>query len=159
MLELIDAVAGRLEFDYGWCRPVYVDFLGHSSLIKIVFSGDEDRGLDPGQQDAFARFWSSKERLLSEAEIAILEYYQSIRVDVRSRVPTEVAEIEAPPIEKISDLGRVVRLDAIFFPEDFGSGKRVAGLLADCSWDPSLGLAVRFEDESIVGVGPQDIVL
>jgi hypothetical protein len=159
MPKLIDAVAGSLEYDYGWCRPVSVEFLGEPCSIKLAFSGDEGQELDPGQRDAFAAFWSSRERLFSDAEAAILSHYQSIRPDVLARVPVDVAERVAPPVEQVSDLRRIVRLEAVFFPEDLGSGRRVAGLLADCSWDPSLGLAVRFEDEQIVDVGPQDIVL
>lgn len=74
-------------------------------------------------------------------------------------MPADEADEAAPLVESANDLRAIVRLNTLFFPEDFGSGKRVAGLLADCSWDPALGLAVRFEDERIVGVGPQDIVL
>ncbi|MBO9664192.1 hypothetical protein [Dokdonella sp.] len=159
MPKLIDAVAGELDYEYGWCRTVSVEFLGKTRSIQLAFSGEEDRELDEGQREAFSAFWSSKERLLSDAEAAIFEHYQSIRPDVLARVSADVREEMAPPVERTEDLDRVVRLETLFFPDDFGSGKRVAGLLADCSWDPALGLAVRFEDERVVEVGPQDIVL
>jgi hypothetical protein len=159
MSKLLDAVAGSLEYDYGWCRPVSVVFLGEPCSIKLAFSADEDRELDPGQREAFAAFWRSRERLLSKAEAAILLHYQSIRPGILERISVDAVEGMAPLVEKASDLRRIVRLEAVFFPEDFGSGKRVVGLLANCSWDPSLGLAVRFENEQVAGVGPQDIVL
>jgi hypothetical protein len=159
MTELVDVVAGNLEYDYGWCRPASVEFLGETCPIKLAFAGDEDRALDEGQREAFTAFWSSKDRLLAEAGAAILSHYQAVRPDVLARVPADVAERIAPPVGQVTDLRRIVRLDSLFFPEDFGSGRRVVGLLADCSWEPSLGLAVRFEDEQTVDVGPQDIVL
>jgi hypothetical protein len=37
--------------------------------------------------------------------------------------------------------------------------ERVVGLLFDCSWDVSLGLAVKFINEHLSEVGTQDIVL
>ncbi|WP_407665834.1 DUF6985 domain-containing protein [Mycolicibacterium aubagnense] len=33
------------------------------------------------------------------------------------------------------------------------------GLLFDCTWEPELGVAVKFVDETVAEVGPQDIVL
>lgn len=159
MPKLMDAVAGELDYEYGWCRTVSVEFLGKTRSIQLAFSGEEDRELDEGQRVAFLAFWSSRERLLSEAEAAIFEHYRSVRPGVLARVSADTGEKMAPPVERTQDLDRVVRLETLFFPDDFGSGKRGAGLLADCSWDPALGLAVRFEDEHIVDVGPQDIVL
>jgi hypothetical protein len=159
MPKLLDAIAGELDYEYGWCRPVSVLFFGERCSIELAFAGDADRELDAGQREAFSAFWPSKDRWLSNAEAAILSHYHSIRPGVRSRLPSDAAEKVAPLIEKTNDLRAIVRLKTLFFPEDFGSGKRVAGLLADCSWEPALGLAVRFEDERIADVGPQDIVL
>lgn len=159
MSTLIDGVVGTLEYDYGWCRATVVEFLGENCAVKIVFAGDEDRPLDDGQRDAFVEFWSSNKKLMLEAEASILRHYQMIRSDVLARLSEGDATRIAPLAIRASDLRGIVRLETIFFPEDFGGGKRVAGLLADCSWDPGLGLAVRFEDERVVDVGPQDIVL
>ena len=159
MPKLLDGIAGEFDYEYGWCRPVSVLFFGETRSIELAFAGDADRELDAGQREAFSAFWPSKERWLSNAEAAIASHYDSIRPDVRARMPAEEADEVAPLVESANDLRAIVRLNTLFFPEDFGSGKRVAGLLADCSWDPALGLAVRFEDERIVGVGPQDIVL
>nr|WP_241010983.1 hypothetical protein [Mycobacterium gordonae] len=39
------------------------------------------------------------------------------------------------------------------------STDRVVALMYSCSWDVELGLAVKFVNESIVEVGPQNIVL
>ena len=159
MPKLLDGIVGEFDYEYGWCRPVSVLFFGETRSIELAFAGDADRELDAGQREAFSAFWPSKERLLSNAEAAIASHYDSIRLDVRARMPADEADEAAPLVESANDLRAIVRLNTLFFPEDFGSGKRVAGLLADCSWDPALGLAVRFEDERIVGVGPQDIVL
>jgi len=159
MPKLLDAIAGEFDYRYGWCRSVSVLFFGERCSIELAFAGDADRELDEGQREAFSAFWPSRDRWLSNAEAAILSHYPSIRADVSARMPSDMAEKIAPAIERTTDLRHIVRLKTLFFPEDFGSGKRVAGLLADCSWDPALGLAVRFEDERIVGVGPQDIVL
>jgi len=159
MATLIDPVAGALIYDYGWCRPVSVEMFGVEYLVKLSFVGDEDRDLDPGQREAFSAFWSLRHLLLLDAQTALFSHYQSIRPEVLSRVSAEVADQLAPLIESTNDLLQIVRPQTLFFPEDFGSGRRVVGLLTDCNWDPSLGLAVRFENERIVGVGPQDIVL
>lgn len=159
MNSLVDEVAGVLEFEDGWWRQVSVNLFGEDQCIKLTFDGDIGEDLEQGQRDAFGRFWGLREQLLSDAENAICEHYRSIRDDVRERVGVDSSDEAAPAIDAVNDLRRIVQLRYIYIPYAFDPMRRVVGLLADCSWDPSLGLAVRFENERIVGVGPQDIVL
>lgn len=159
MKNLVDEVAGVLEFEGGWWRPINVHFFGDEQCIKLSFDGDVGEPLEHGQRDAFQKFWGQREQLLSDAESAICEHYLKIRDDVRERVGVDSSDEAAPTIGAINDLRRIVQLRYIYVPYAFDPMRRVVGLLADCSWDPSLGLAVRFENERIVEVGPQDIVL
>lgn len=159
MTKLVDEIAGELDYDSGWCRSLSIIFFAEVVAIQLAFAADETEELEPIQREAFAEFWKSKDRLLRQAEAAIFSYYQSIRADILARVPKDSADTLAPRITSQDDLRAIVRLETLYFPEGFRNERRIAGLLAGCAWDPALGLAVRFEDEKIVDVGPQDILL
>lgn len=56
-------------------------------------------------------------------------------------------------------MGKLVRPTDVIVQETLGAPNRVVGLLLDCTWEQSLGVAVKFLNEEVSEVGPQDIVL
>jgi len=159
MESLSDEVVGDLVYKYGWCRSETITFFGEERPIKISFASDGNRPLQPLQREAFKRFSRASGRLLNEAETAIHCYYSSMRPQLLLQFTEDVASEILPAIEKMEELRKLVTVEEIHFPESFDGQTRVVGILAACQWDPTLGLAVRLENERIVDVGPQDIVL
>jgi hypothetical protein len=143
-----DPVFGRLTYESGWTRPYAIPLFGRINHVPIVIAGDEDGEIEPSQQEAFKAFDTSKVELAQAAERALHSHYNNIREELRERTGGEP--------HNVPDF---VRVRAVFFPETFGEEERVVGLLFDAAWDPSLGVAVKFVNEQIAEVGPQDIVL
>jgi hypothetical protein len=127
--------------------------------VTLVVPCDKGGEIEPAQREAFTKFERAKDRLTSAAASAAYDYYLKIADEVRERVGPESADQIAPVIEKIDDLASIVTPTEFLVQQSYESDARIIGLLFDCSWEPSLGLAVKFENEHIVEVGTQDIVL
>lgn len=158
-MMLSDDVIGNLRFDNGWCRDFEVEFLGCSQGVVLCFSGDPELPLEDAQRAAFRQFSIKCAELLRGASEALLHYYQEQQPRIRARyVDSEFSKV-APEVCNQEGLRSLVKLKEIFFPEDFGGGRLVFGLLLDCSWDPARGVGIRFEDGALVEIGSQDVVL
>jgi hypothetical protein len=98
--------------------------------------------------------------MCNAAENAIFAYYRENLPDLRSRFGPQLADQWAPEITSSEDLSRLVTPSEVIIQEAFEKPpERIVGLLFDCTWEPSLGLAVKFVGERLNGVGTQDIVL
>ncbi len=94
------------------------------------------------------------------AEHAIFAYYRDNLPELRARFGPQFADQWAPEIASADDLSRLVTPSELIIQESFEEPpERVVGLMFVCTWEPSLGLAVKFVDERLNGVGTQDIVL
>lgn len=158
-MTIDDPQIGRLEFRNGWRRLDRLLFSGQLSTVIVRFEGEADEPIQKVQREAFDEFWRNKEVLISLAEKAILAYYLDIRPDVRERLGAIDADSIVPEISNASEIVRVTQITEVFFPECFGDCHRVFGLLADCTWDPGHGIAIKFENEEIVEIGEQGIML
>jgi len=156
---MIDKTFGEIDYEYGWKGSYAYSIFGKDHAVTLVVPCDEGEEIEPAQREAFVRFEQAKDSLTSAAARAILDHYQDIAEEVRERVGPAAAADVAPVITSVDELARIVSPTEFLVQQSFGSGERIIGLLFDCSWDPSLGLAVKFEDEQVVEVGNQDIVL
>lgn len=94
------------------------------------------------------------------AEDAIFTYYRENLPGLRARFGPEYSDQSAPEIASADGLSCLVTPSEVVIQESFGAPiERIVGLLFDCSWEPGLGLAAKFVDERLCGVGTQDIVL
>lgn len=157
--QLSDLILGDLSYDYGWVRDYPVLFLGESWVLRLVIPCDEGASIEPTQREAFERFDRHQALLLKKAESALFSHYQGICEEMRAQFGPEYEDSWAPRISKPDQLGKLVRPTHIIIQETFGSLDRVVGLLLDCTWEQSLGVAVKFINEEVSAVGPQDIVL
>jgi hypothetical protein len=157
--KLKDQILGNLSYEYGWTRAYHCIFLGKKVSVKFVVSCDEGDEIEYSQREAFQRFDEKADAFLAQAEEAIFDYYQNNCQEYRDRFGIEFADEMAPIIHSQSQIGTIVLLTEIFIKQSFGANERIVGLLYDCSWEPSLGLAVKFVNECLDEVGIQDIVL
>ena len=158
MRQVDDPVFGKLDFDNDWCRPFVIKFFGREQRCKLIVHGDESDEIELGQRQSFAEFDRAKHNLMETVPQAILSYYMTILPELRARYG-ESADVEAPTVVDPEQLEGTLNLKAVYVPYSFDRGKRVVSLLIDCSWMPEHGLAVRFVNEEVVEVGPQDIAL
>lgn len=154
-----DVTFGNIDYEFGWRGGYSYSIFGKNYSVVLVVPCDEGEEIEPAQRKAFAEFERAKSQLTEAAAIAVYDYYLKIADEVCERYGPEFAEKIAPPIEKVDDLGSIVTPTELLVQQSYEGGDRIIGLLFDCSWEPSLGLAVKIENEHIVEVGTQDIVL
>jgi hypothetical protein len=146
-----DPIFGDLVHVVGdlWQRGIELSFLGKNwrstLMVSIGRSGPEEN-----QNAAYKIFAENTASVVEKAENAILDYYHSD--DFRSTFgPPD------PKIESAQQMVALVELEGVTFP--YVCPCPTFGFLCKCSWDPELGLAVKFENGSVGGVGEQEIIL
>ena len=158
MIEVNDSVIGRLVYEYGWCRNYTLTIFGVATSTRLTVPCDEGVDIEASQREAFAQFDARKDDLTLIAEEAIFHHYQDGCIEYRERLG-DLADELAPVISEKTEIQKLLTLTGVVVQQSFGANERIVGLLFDCSWEPDLGLAVKFVNESIDEVGPQDIVL
>ncbi|MBS0361126.1 MAG: hypothetical protein JSR98_07075 [Proteobacteria bacterium] len=156
---MMHPILGGLEYDLVWRRTYEYRLFGRIFPITLVVPSDEGDEIEPAQVEAFRRFERIKDQTGDLVTSAIFDHYLGIVDERRAMAGDKLADEIAPFITEPSQLASLVTPTELLIQETFGSNRRVVGLLFDCRWDPSLGLAVKFVDETIEEVGPQDIVL
>ncbi|WP_078354308.1 DUF6985 domain-containing protein [Mycobacteroides chelonae] len=160
---MIDPVLGDIIFTdaNGWQSTYSYPFLGREVTVDLLLGGfDGEPPFEPIQRKAMERFNMRKGQLCAEADDALYGYYRERLPDLRHQFGDSADEL-MPIITDIQGLAALVTPTAFLIdrPATPDDDERVIGLLFDCTWDTSLGLAVRIVDETIDEVGPQDIIL
>lgn len=155
-----DALFGDIEYQSGWVGQCAWAFLGSVADTRLIIPCDEGADISAGQREAYAAFEQQKAEMCHSAEHAIFAYYRANLPELRARFGAQFADQWAPEIESANDLSRLVTPSELIIQESFEEPpERVIGLMFACTWEPSLGLAVKFVDERLNRVGTQDIVL
>jgi len=158
MQRLQDDVLGDLEYQYGWTRPYTYPLFGDLINVKLIVPCDVGAEIEEAQREAFLNFDKNKSELMLLAEQSLFDYYQRICDEYRSIVGTELCDTRCPKIENSLQLKPLIRPTEIVIQQSFGTD-RIVGVLFQCTWEPELGLAVKFVNEEVEEVGTQDIVL
>lgn len=153
-----DEAFGELRFEHLWVRDYRLQLFGREHPVRLVVEGDEGAPVEQAQREAYRRFEKRKDQLLKQAEDALFAHYQEVAPECRARFGRSADEL-APVLRDKQELARLVRPKEILFQESSEPDRRVVGILLECSWEPELGLAVKFVNEAVDEVGPQDIVL
>lgn len=157
---MIDPLFGDITFTKrgGWQGTYTYPFLGHDVTVTLALGGDEGEPIDDVQRDAMERFNIRKDELCAQAADALYAEYLERRPELREQFGTSADEL-MPIINGKQGLSDLVTPTELVVREPVVSNDRVIGLLYDCTWEPELGLAVKFVNETVEEVGPQDIVL
>ncbi|ART70530.1 hypothetical protein BTO20_20070 [Mycobacterium dioxanotrophicus] len=157
---MIDPILGEIVFSssVGWAGVYSYPFLGKDVTVPMELGGDEGEPVDPIQREAVRLYTEHKIDLSNQADDAIFAYYNERLPELRAQFG-DSADTLMPVLADKSSLAQLVTPTAFFVREPVVSDDRVIGLLSNCTWDPSHGLAVKLVNEKIVEVGPQDIVL
>lgn len=156
---LHDEIIGDLSYKYGWVKRYSIPFLGSIADVQLVIPCDEADEIEDAQRSAFNVFDAGKDLYLQQAEAAIFDHYLNVCAEYREKFGTEFADEIVPIVERLDQMQSLINASHIIIQQSFGSDNRIVGLLLSCSWEPELGLAVKFVNEVIDEVGPQDIVL
>lgn len=157
---MIDPVLGEITFSDSLGREgsYTYPFVGQEVTVSLSLGGDEGDPVDPIQREAVKQFTEHKTTLSEQADDAIYAYYLERQPELREQFGYSADKL-MPLLGSKYDLTRVVTPTAITVREPIVNDDRVIGLLSNCTWDTSHGLAVKIVNEKIVEVGPQDIVL
>ncbi|WP_078325177.1 DUF6985 domain-containing protein [Mycobacteroides salmoniphilum] len=157
---MIHPVLGNITFTQGagWEGTYTYPFFGQDVTVTLALGGwEESEPVEPQQIEAVAQFDLRKAELCAQAEDAIYAHYLERLPELREQFGDSADEL-MPIINGKQDIPRLVKPTDLFVQLAF-SDQRVIGLLYNCTWDVDLGLAVKFVNEAIEEVGPQDIVL
>lgn len=155
----VDPLLGRLTYErFFWEREEEIRLFGKNYRVRLRFRGDV--GIPPGepQRLAYAAFCAKRDDILHDAGHATYLYYESI-VDEYREMLGESAEHLAPRIEGEEGLAALVTPTHLVIPRISRNEERIVGILCDCTWEPGLGLGIKFVNEVIVEVGTQDVLL
>ncbi|MDM2082852.1 DUF6985 domain-containing protein [Mycobacteroides abscessus] len=159
---MTDPVLGDVAFDEarGWEGVYTFPFLGCEVTVPLVLGGwEEDEPVEPLQREAVQAFNSHKDELCAQAEDAIYANYLEHRPELREQFGATADKL-MPILGDKEGLAQLLTPTTFFVPiPQRNADERVVGILFDCTWEPELGLAVKFVNEKVVEVGPQDIVL
>ncbi|MFP3728968.1 DUF6985 domain-containing protein [Priestia filamentosa] len=158
-MEIKHDIFGELSYEDGWKRDIRISLFGDERIVTLIIDGYDDAEFEEAQMAAYNSFFKDKDRLLKQAEDAILEYYLEVYKEYRERLGDEFADKMAPVLSTKEEIAKIVEPRELFFPMVFDEDVRQVGLLLECTWEPEHGLAVKFEDEKVIEVGYQDIVL
>lgn len=157
---MIDALFGDIEYEFGWVGQCTWPFFGNVVTTRLIIPCEETDEIEPVQRAAFVAFERDKAAMCKIAEDAILAHYRENLPELRERFGSQFADQWAPEITGAEELSRLVRPTEVIIQQPFTvPPERVVGLLFDCTWDTILGLAVKFVNDRLNAVGPQDIVL
>jgi hypothetical protein len=160
-VTVIDPVFGDIVFTEagGWEGLYTYPFLGQEVTVRLAFWADSaDEPINPIQREAMRLFNERRDELCPLAEDAIFAHYRQRLPELREQFGASADEL-MPIVSDKQGLRTMVTPTTLFISEPLLSDDRVIGLLYDCTWEPELGLAVKFVNETIEEVGPQDIVL
>lgn len=154
-----DALFGEVEQEYGWTGKCSWSIFGREVVTRLDIPFHEPDEVEKYQRDAFAAFEQRKGLFGELAEEAIFRYYRKILPEYRERFG-QFADEWAPEVKTLGELASLVTPEGVIVQQSFRDPpERIIGLLFQCTWDTSLGLAVKFIDERLSEVGTQDIVL
>jgi len=159
MLKKKDELFGTIIFEDLWKGETSITMFGRAEKATLYINGEENNEITSNQRETFLNFQSNMDRIMSEAEASIFEYYQSIYEDYRAMSNSDEADIVAPKISSERELSRLVKPTSLLIRYDFEDGIRRVGVLCDCTWEPEHGLGISIENEKVIEIGFQDIVL
>lgn len=74
-MKLDHQIFGNIEFNNGWTRPISITIFGKQHVLGINIDADEDAEFEVNQEKAYTFFQEHLDEILTEANAAILSYY------------------------------------------------------------------------------------
>lgn len=126
-----------------WQRPIELNLFGHTLIVPLYVDIPRKGAPEANQIAAYKKFSQNTSAMIESVETEVIGYYSSLH-----RVKPAIAR---------RAVSVAVTLESVSFP--YSRARPTFGFLFRCDWDEEHGLAVKFEDGQITGVGPQDILL
>lgn len=151
-----DPVFGEIEYTYGWCKDITIDFLGKEVEIALVVDGDVDSKFEEAQYHAYQEFMKNWPQLQHRILQPILDYYQLTRQGLGYNIEFNASY---PLVETIEQLLGMITLVGLIVSYGDIYEERDIGLTFDCTWDEENGLGIRLLNEKVMEVGYQDVAM
>ena len=159
-MKLNHQIFGNIEFNNGWTRPISITIFGKQYVLEINIDADEDAEFEINQEKAYTFFQEHLDEIVTEANSAILSYYNREISNIVSSF-TNLAEKQSF-LNKIGDEQQIYSLlqpKQIMFPLTFDESVEEFGFLCDCDWDKENGIGIKFTNGLLSEIGYQDILL
>ena len=159
-MKLNHQIFGNIDFNNGWTRPISITIFGKQYVLEINIDADEDAEFEINQEKAYTFFQEHLDEIVTEANSAILSYYNREISNIVSSF-TNLAEKQSF-LNKIGDEQQIYSLlqpKQIMFPLTFDESVEEFGFLCDCDWDKENGIGIKFTNGLLSEIGYQDILL
>ena len=158
MNKINHEVFGVLIDNGGWRRKEKINFWGIQKEVDIMVYADTIPNFKEYQKNSYIEFKKITDEFLRDAKFSAYKYYLSVYEELRERFEHDADKL-APIVNNENEFAKLINPTTILFPFIFNDEKTSFGILFDCKWDPSHGLAVLFENGKVTEVGEQDIIL
>ena len=159
-MKIEHPILGELTFLYGRTKRMNLNIFDQEFSVEINIDADEDAVFDENQIEAYKFFFKDIQNRIQQAETGIVEYYNSIVVDLAAKeVETDLKEKWLVAENQPSEIFKFLTVKQILIPMNFDEHTREAGFICDCEWDIENGVGIKFIDEKLSEIGFQDILL
>lgn len=144
MKVINDKVLGELTFDVFWSRPYKVGIFGLEKEITLVIQTFDNDDITNNQRQTFDDFEKNKQRIISDVENEVLNYYR------------DNFESKASNASDVAGLVDLLKIKIMY--SEAGEDQEI-GFIFSASFDPELGVGVLISNGKVEDVDVQDIVL
>lgn len=149
----------KFEYKNSWILSVDVAFYGRKQPLNICVDGEGDVNDFEDEQKKVLNFLKNNlNHVLSILESKIFQYYTFNHNGIESSLAENKRLKNAPYVSSKLAMSELVVLKSIIVPYCFDPEKIEFGVVLDCSWDPSHGLGVLFQNFEYLEIGSFDII-
>lgn len=116
---MVDRVFGKVEYDYGWCRPETIELFGISFEVICVASAYKNEMISRQQRAQYSTFKEKRKEVFEKVEEILKQYVQKNYADY---------------VDKLKE--SAIPKELIFHQNGD------AGILFECEWDIETGIVV-----------------
>ncbi|MEG3760087.1 hypothetical protein V5096_19310 [Pseudoalteromonas carrageenovora] len=156
---MIQFIKEKFEYKDSWNLSVDVVFYGKKQSLNICVDGEGDiNDFEDEQKKVLNYLKNNLNHVLLIVESKVFQYYTSNHSSIESSLAKNKRLKDAPYVSSKLAMSELVVLKNIIIPYCFEPEEIEFGVALDCSWDPSHGLGVLFQNFEYLEIGSFDII-
>lgn len=149
----------KFEFKGSWNLSVEVVFYGKKQSLNIIVDGENDiHDFEDEQKTVLNYLKKNLNHVLLTVESKIFQNYILNYKSIDSSLAKNKKRVGAPYLFSKFTISELVVLKSIIIPYCFDPEEIEFGIALDCSWDPSHGIGVLFQNFEYLKIGSFDII-
>ena len=157
--DMKNELFGELTFGNGLEGYSSITLYGTTEQIDLVVNCEEGEKITDAQRASYMEYKRNVAKLLKDIEEGIFIYYKTIYKEYQQQYAEAPEEIDqrVPTVSYPEDMKRLVKPTSFIIDYDFNDGDPIhMGVLFNCTWDPSHGIAAVIISGEVVEITTQD---